>query len=216
MNTLFPVVFCDLKDYGVIGLTSAQCIKSSTFSGMFVTSDSSFYRRIPSIVNLIFTQKIHKNGCNATCGYFCKHICSPCIFKSYIFLLITNIYTELCIIVCFEFLHNFAHLKILYCSLFSPQNLIAQAQSGTGKTAAFVLTMLSRVNPENKWPQCLCLAPTFELATQIGQVVMMMSQYMPGIRIRFAVKGQRSEFLGQVDAIICTTASVRHNSRQVS
>nr|XP_013808913.1 PREDICTED: ATP-dependent RNA helicase DDX19B-like [Apteryx mantelli mantelli] len=34
-----------------------------------------------------------------------------------------------------------------------PQNLIAQSQSGTGKTAAFVLAMLSRVEPGNKYPQ---------------------------------------------------------------
>lgn len=34
-----------------------------------------------------------------------------------------------------------------------PQNLIAQSQSGTGKTAAFVLAMLSHVNPANKWTQ---------------------------------------------------------------
>ena len=33
--------------------------------------------------------------------------------------------------------------------------MIAQSQSGTGKTAAFVLAALSRVNPENKWPQVL-------------------------------------------------------------
>lgn len=34
-----------------------------------------------------------------------------------------------------------------------PQNLIAQSQSGTGKTAAFVLAMLSRVNPDLHHPQ---------------------------------------------------------------
>jgi ATP-dependent RNA helicase DDX19/DBP5 len=34
-----------------------------------------------------------------------------------------------------------------------PQNLIAQSQSGTGKTAAFVLAMLSRVDPSNNYPQ---------------------------------------------------------------
>uniref|UniRef100_A0A2K6QHR4 RNA helicase n=1 Tax=Rhinopithecus roxellana TaxID=61622 RepID=A0A2K6QHR4_RHIRO len=34
-----------------------------------------------------------------------------------------------------------------------PQNLIAQSQSGTGKTAAFVLAMLSQVEPANKYPQ---------------------------------------------------------------
>ena len=35
----------------------------------------------------------------------------------------------------------------------SPQNMIAQSQSGTGKTAAFVLTMLSRVNAHDRFPQ---------------------------------------------------------------
>ena len=34
-----------------------------------------------------------------------------------------------------------------------PQNMIAQSQSGTGKTAAFVLAMLSRVNTDLKHPQ---------------------------------------------------------------
>lgn len=34
-----------------------------------------------------------------------------------------------------------------------PQNLIAQSQSGTGKTAAFVLAMLSRVDPTKNFPQ---------------------------------------------------------------
>lgn len=38
---------------------------------------------------------------------------------------------------------------------FSPQNLIAQSQSGTGKTAAFVLAMLSRVDPELQCPQVI-------------------------------------------------------------
>uniref|UniRef100_A0A8R1XSD2 RNA helicase n=1 Tax=Onchocerca volvulus TaxID=6282 RepID=A0A8R1XSD2_ONCVO len=71
-----------------------------------------------------------------------------------------------------------------------PMNLIAQAQSGTGKTATFVLTMLSRVVPSNKWPQCLCLAPTYELAMQIGQVVQKMSEFLPKIKIRYAVKGE--------------------------
>ena len=36
---------------------------------------------------------------------------------------------------------------------FSPQNLIAQSQSGTGKTAAFVLAMLTRVDASKPYPQ---------------------------------------------------------------
>lgn len=49
--------------------------------------------------------------------------------------------------------------------LMNPQrNLIGQSQSGTGKTAAFVLNMLSRINLDSQQPQCLVLAPTRELA----------------------------------------------------
>ncbi|KAF7462231.1 Hypothetical predicted protein [Marmota monax] len=40
-----------------------------------------------------------------------------------------------------------------------PQNLIAQSQSGTGKTAAFVLAMLSQIEPANKYPQVYTIVP---------------------------------------------------------
>lgn len=40
-----------------------------------------------------------------------------------------------------------------------PSNLIAQSQSGTGKTAAFVLAMLSRADPAKKYPQVKSLLP---------------------------------------------------------
>ncbi|XP_025904905.1 ATP-dependent RNA helicase DDX25 isoform X2 [Nothoprocta perdicaria] len=72
-----------------------------------------------------------------------------------------------------------------------PQNLIAQSQSGTGKTAAFVLAMLSRVNTARCQPQCLCLAPTFELALQIGRVVERMGQFCADVKVTFAVQGNR-------------------------
>ena len=49
----------------------------------------------------------------------------------------------------------------------SPQNLIAQSQSGTGKTAAFVLAMLSHVDPNNKYPQVGLLNP-FLAETPVG------------------------------------------------
>ncbi|GFT80274.1 DEAD-box helicase Dbp80 [Trichonephila clavipes] len=51
-----------------------------------------------------------------------------------------------------------------------PLNMIAQSQSGTGKTAAFILAALSRVNPNLKYPHVLVLAPTYELAVQTGKV----------------------------------------------
>jgi len=71
-----------------------------------------------------------------------------------------------------------------------PQNMIAQSQSGTGKTAAFVLAMLSRVNTDMKHPQVLCLSPTYELALQIGEVASKMSQFCPDLTIRYAVRGE--------------------------
>ncbi|KAB1274707.1 ATP-dependent RNA helicase DDX19B [Camelus dromedarius] len=49
-----------------------------------------------------------------------------------------------------------------------PQNLIAQSQSGTGKTAAFVLAMLSQVEPANRYPQLMQLK---ELNVERGQKI---------------------------------------------
>lgn len=72
-----------------------------------------------------------------------------------------------------------------------PTNMIAQSQSGTGKTAAFVLTMLSRVDSSKPYPQCLCLAPTYELALQIGGVTEKMAKHMKDVKIGYAVRGER-------------------------
>jgi ATP-dependent RNA helicase DDX19/DBP5 len=53
-----------------------------------------------------------------------------------------------------------------------PRNMIAQSQSGTGKTAAFVITILSRLDfSRPNQPQALILAPARELARQIESVV---------------------------------------------
>ncbi|KOG96558.1 ATP-dependent RNA helicase DBP5 [Saccharomyces eubayanus] len=57
------------------------------------------------------------------------------------------------------------------------RNMIAQSQSGTGKTAAFSLTMLTRVNPEDASPQAICLAPSRELARQTLEVVQEMGKF---------------------------------------
>ena len=51
------------------------------------------------------------------------------------------------------------------------KDMIAQSQSGTGKTATFVIGALSRINFEEKLTQVLILAPTRELAIQINEVV---------------------------------------------
>ncbi|KAF9909397.1 RNA helicase required for poly(A+) mRNA export [Lobosporangium transversale] len=58
-----------------------------------------------------------------------------------------------------------------------PQHLIAQAQSGTGKTAAFSLAILSRIDSNNPSTQAIVLAPTRELALQIVEVMRMLAKY---------------------------------------
>ncbi|KAM3921410.1 ATP-dependent RNA helicase DDX25 [Leptodactylus fuscus] len=72
-----------------------------------------------------------------------------------------------------------------------PLNLIAQSQSGTGKTAAFALAMLSRVDVKKKYPQCICLCPTFELALQTGEVIEQMGKFCDGIDVIYAIRGNR-------------------------
>jgi ATP-dependent RNA helicase DDX19/DBP5 len=71
-----------------------------------------------------------------------------------------------------------------------PSNMIAQSQSGTGKTAAFVITILSRLDyTKPTQPQALCLAPSRELARQIEGVVRSIGQFVEGLTIQAAVPG---------------------------
>ena len=58
------------------------------------------------------------------------------------------------------------------------RDTIAQAQSGTGKTAAFVIGSLGKVDPDKHGCQALMLAPTRELATQIQKVCLALGDYM--------------------------------------
>ncbi|ROT67956.1 DEAD-box helicase Dbp80 [Penaeus vannamei] len=71
-----------------------------------------------------------------------------------------------------------------------PVNMIAQSQSGTGKTAAFSLAMLSRIDPKKRCTQALCLSPTLELALQTLESITKMGMKCTDISIRAAVKGE--------------------------
>ncbi|KAI0838771.1 DEAD-domain-containing protein [Hypoxylon sp. FL0890] len=71
-----------------------------------------------------------------------------------------------------------------------PQNMIAQSQSGTGKTAAFVTTVLARVDhTKPTQPQALLLAPSRELARQIEMVVVQIGQFLPNLAVAAAIPG---------------------------
>lgn len=72
-----------------------------------------------------------------------------------------------------------------------PTNMIGQSQSGTGKTAAFVLNILSRIDLKDPSmsgvPQALILAPTRELARQIIGVIQLMGAFIEGLRVLPAI-----------------------------
>jgi translation initiation factor 4A len=56
--------------------------------------------------------------------------------------------------------------------------VIAQAQSGTGKTATFSISLLQRIDTSVRQCQALVLAPTRELAQQIQKVILALGDYM--------------------------------------
>lgn len=58
------------------------------------------------------------------------------------------------------------------------RDVIGQAQTGTGKTAAFGIPLLERLDPKNRVPQALVLAPTRELATQISVMIRNLARHM--------------------------------------
>ena len=69
------------------------------------------------------------------------------------------------------------------------RDVIAQAQSGTGKTGAFVIGALSQLDVSSKTTQIVVLAPTHELVTQIHTVFTSLSGFMEGVVVRKMVGG---------------------------
>ena len=62
-------------------------------------------------------------------------------------------------------------------------DMIGQAQTGTGKTAAFALPILHRIDPAKREPQALILAPTRELALQVATAFETYAKQMPGVTV---------------------------------
>ena len=63
------------------------------------------------------------------------------------------------------------------------EDIIGQAQTGTGKTAAFGIPMLERIDPKVKNIQSLVLCPTRELAIQVADEVRKLAKFMHGIKV---------------------------------
>lgn len=77
--------------------------------------------------------------------------------------------------------------------LMDGKDIIAQAQSGTGKTGCFTIGTLFRINPELLNVQAMIMAPTRELARQILGVICGISSMMTGIKCHLLVGGSSTE-----------------------
>ena len=70
------------------------------------------------------------------------------------------------------------------------KDVIGQAQTGTGKTAAFGIPLLQMIDLEVKGTQALVLCPTRELAMQAAEEIRKFAKYMSGIRVLAVYGGQ--------------------------
>lgn len=74
--------------------------------------------------------------------------------------------------------------------LLEGRDLLGMAQTGTGKTAAFALPLLQRIDTAATHPQMLILAPTRELALQVATACEKYSKHLPGLRTLSIYGGQ--------------------------
>ena len=74
--------------------------------------------------------------------------------------------------------------------LMAGRDVLGQAQTGTGKTAAFALPAMARLDPEARKPQVLVLAPTRELAIQVAEAFQKYAAFMPRFQVLPIYGGQ--------------------------
>lgn len=72
----------------------------------------------------------------------------------------------------------------------SGRDIIGQAQTGTGKTAAFGIPLLEKIDPKNKKLQAIVLCPTRELAIQVAEEIRNLAAHIHGIKILPIYGGQ--------------------------
>ena len=75
--------------------------------------------------------------------------------------------------------------------LLEGRDVLGMAQTGSGKTAAFSLPILAQIDPTEKHPQLLVMAPTRELAIQVADACEQFVKYAKGINIVTLYGGQR-------------------------
>ena len=105
--------------------------------------------------------------------------------------------------------------------LLAGTDLVGQAQTGTGKTAAFALPALARLDMSQKTPQVLVLAPTRELAIQVAEAFQKYAHHLSGFHVLPLYGG--SDYRGQlrqlqrgVQVIVGTPGRVMDHMRRGS
>jgi ATP-dependent RNA helicase DeaD len=83
--------------------------------------------------------------------------------------------------------------------LLEGKDIIGQAQTGTGKTAAFALPILSNLDLKQHDPQVLVLAPTRELAIQVAEAFQKYARHLKGFHVLPVYGGQ--DYRGQIHAL---------------
>jgi len=100
-------------------------------------------------------------------------------------------------------------------------DLVGQAQTGTGKTAAFALPLLARLKPANKLPQVMVLTPTRELAIQVSEAFQKYASHLPGFHVvpiygGSDYRGQLRQLQRGVHVIVGTPGRVMDHMRRGS
>ena len=72
-------------------------------------------------------------------------------------------------------------------------DVIAKAPTGTGKTCAFGIPVAEHIQPENKYPQAVIMAPTRELAQQIAEELTNLTYFMPEVQVACVYGGANME-----------------------
>ena len=72
-------------------------------------------------------------------------------------------------------------------------DVIAKAPTGTGKTCAFGIPVAEHIQPENKYPQAVIMAPTRELAQQIAEELSDLTYFMPEVQVACVYGGANME-----------------------
>ncbi|MBN7795267.1 DEAD/DEAH box helicase [Parahaliea mediterranea] len=106
-------------------------------------------------------------------------------------------------------------------TLLNGVDMVGQAQTGTGKTAAFALPALARLELDRAVPQVLVLAPTRELAIQVAEAFQKYAHYLPGFRVLplyggADYRGQLRQLQRGVHVIVGTPGRVMDHMRRGS